>query len=56
LDLDKTEQARAVEAAGTRISNPFHHWLRLKGELMLRDLPNIDTDLGIFSRFIEEPA
>jgi SIR2-like domain len=55
-DLDENEQERAIEAAGTKITNPFQHWLRLKGELMHRDLPSIDTDLDLFRQFIEESA
>jgi hypothetical protein len=55
-DLDETDQERAIEAAQTKIINPFHHWLRLKGELMHRDLPSINTDLDLFKRFIEESA
>lgn len=55
-DLDETEQERAIEAAGRKIINPFQHWLRLKGELMHRDLPSINTNLDLFKRFIEDPA
>ncbi|HKP90725.1 MAG TPA: hypothetical protein VJT75_12230 [Thermoleophilaceae bacterium] len=54
-DLDETEQGRAIEAAGSKISNPFQHWLRLKGELMHLDRP-LDTDLDLFKGFIEESA
>ena len=49
----EAEKGRAIEAADTKISNPFEHWLRLKGELMHQDLPTIDTDLDLFKRFIE---
>lgn len=52
--LDESEQERAVEDAGSKIANPFEHWLRLKGELMHRDLPNIETDRGLFRDFVEE--
>lgn len=55
-DLDEDERERAIHAAGTKITNPFQHWLRLKGELMHRDLPSIDSDLGIFKQFVEESA
>jgi hypothetical protein len=55
-DLDEADRERAIEAAGAKITNPFHHWLRLKGELMHRDLPSIDSDFEIFKQFIEEPA
>jgi len=53
-DLDETEQKRAREAAATKITNPFQHWLRLKGELMHRDLESISTKHALFKRFIEE--
>jgi hypothetical protein len=53
-DLDEAEQKRAREAAVTKIANPFQHWLRLKGELMHRDLESISTERGLFRRFIEE--
>lgn len=55
-DLDETERERAIEAAGAKIANPFQHWLRLKGELMHRDLLSIDTDRDLFKPFIEEFA
>ncbi len=55
-DLDETGRERAIEAAGAKITNPFQHWLRLKGELMHRDLPSINTDLNLFKRFIDESA
>jgi SIR2-like domain len=54
-DLDEAEQERAIGAAESKITNPFQHWLRLKGELMHQDLPSLDTDLGLFKRFIEDP-
>ena len=52
--LDASDQARAVENAQTKISNPFEQWLRLKGELMLRDLPTIETERGLFKEFVEK--
>jgi hypothetical protein len=52
--LDESEQRRAVENAGSKIANPFEHWLRIKGELMHRDLPSIETQSGIFTRFVED--
>lgn len=55
-DLDEAERERAIDAAGAKITNPFQHWLRLKGELMHRDLPSIDSDLDLFKWFIEESA
>src|SRR5205814_88606 len=51
--LEDPDQARAVEYAESKIANPFEHWLRLKGELMVRDLPTIETDHGLFKQFIE---
>lgn len=51
--LDESDQARAIEYADSKIANPFEHWLRLKGELMLRDLPTIETDHGLFKKFVE---
>ena len=39
-----------------RFSNPFEHWLRLKGELMLSKLPTINTDSNIFKDFVEDPV
>ena len=53
-DLNQAEQERALDAAATKITNPFHHWLRLKGELMHRDLESISTERDLFRRFIEE--
>jgi hypothetical protein len=55
-DLDESEGERAIDEAKAKITNPFQHWLRLKGELMHQDLPNIDSDRKLFKRFIEEPA
>lgn len=52
--LDDAQQERAREQAQSKISNPFEHWLRLKGELMLRDLPTIETDRGFFQEFVEQ--
>jgi hypothetical protein len=51
--LDATQQDVAVSNAGSKIANPFEQWLRLKGEVMVRDLPTIETDLGLFSDFVE---
>jgi hypothetical protein len=53
-DLDNSDQARAAEAARAHITNPFQAWLRLKGELMHRDLDSIDTEWHIFRQFVEE--
>lgn len=52
-DLDEPEQTRAVDSANSKIANPFEHWLRLKGELMLSDLPTLETHHGLFSKFVE---
>lgn len=51
--LKESERERAVENAGSKITNPFEHWLRLKGELMLRDLTTIETQKGLFEEFVE---
>ncbi len=54
--LPDDERGRAVSNADEKISNPFEHWLRLKGELMLRDLPSLETDSGIFEGFVESDS
>jgi hypothetical protein len=51
--LDELEQDTAVKAARAKIANPFQHWLRLKGELMYRDMESIDTDHALFKTFVE---
>lgn len=53
LDLDEPDQQTAIENANSNIANPFEHWLRLKGELMLRDLSSIETPRGLFTDFVE---
>ena len=50
LPVDLRKQTR--ENAQEKISNPFERWLRVKGELMLRDLGSISTASGIFERFV----
>jgi len=52
--LGEADQKRAFEDANAKIANPFEHWLRLKGELMLSKLPTITTDSNIFKDFVEE--
>jgi hypothetical protein len=52
--LDATQQCIAITNAGSKVTNPFEQWLRLKGEVMVRDLPTISTGLGLFSDFVEE--
>lgn len=54
--LDDVQQSRAMDQAQSKIGNPFEHWLRLKGELMLRDLQTIETDLGFFQDFVERSS
>jgi hypothetical protein len=54
-ELSEKDQGVARRAAQERIDNPFQHWLRLKGELMYRDLPSIETDRNLFQQFIEQP-
>lgn len=54
--LDEADRKRAFEDANAKISNPFEHWLRLKGELMLSKLPTIKTDSNIFKDFVEDPV
>lgn len=56
LTLDEADQKRAFEDANAKIKNPFEHWLRLKGELMLSKLRTIKTDSNIFQKFVEEPV
>ena len=51
--LDEREQERALEDARTKIENPFERWLRLKGELMWRDLGSLATHHGHFEQFVE---
>lgn len=51
--LNEQDRKTAVENAGSKIANPFEHWLRLKGELMLRDLTTIETQQGLFEEFVE---
>lgn len=53
LGLDEGDQERALASAASKIANPFEHWLRLKGELMLSDLQTLETDHGLFSEFVE---
>lgn len=50
--LDTAEQERAIQEAESKITNPFERWLRLKGELMLRDLETLRTDRGLFQEFV----
>lgn len=50
-DSDKT---RAEDVAASKLKNPFLDWLRVKGELMYRDLGTIDTEHNIFMQFVEE--
>jgi hypothetical protein len=54
-DLDALDRGRAMEYAESKIENPFAHWLRLKGELMLQELPTLDTNHGLFKNFVEAP-
>jgi hypothetical protein len=54
--LTADEQREAARNAQSKISNPFEYWLRLKGELMNRDLPSLDTPAGIFERFVGSTA
>lgn len=51
--LEQAEKERVVKDARTKIENPFERWLRLKGELMWRDLGSLSTDHGLFEQFIE---
>jgi len=55
-DLDEGNQKKAIEDADAKVANPFEHWLRLKGELMHGNLPNIETDRNIFKNFVEAPV
>jgi hypothetical protein len=51
-DLSPEQQALAVGNADAKIRNPFEQWLRIKGELMLQELPSISTRSGIFEEFV----
>jgi hypothetical protein len=51
--LDDSEIETAISNADEKIDNPFERWLRLKGELMHRDLPSLETPLGLFRDFVE---
>lgn len=53
VDLNEPDQGLAITNARSKVANPFEHWLRLKGELMLRDLPTLDTSHGVFKNFVE---
>lgn len=53
LELDEPDRRTAIENANSNIANPFEHWLRLKGELMLSDLSSIETPRGLFNDFVE---
>jgi hypothetical protein len=52
--LEERDRNRAVAAAETKVTNPFEHWLRLKGELMYRDMDSIETKLALFKTFVED--
>jgi hypothetical protein len=49
--LDDDNQKLALEKSKD-IGNPFEHWLRLKAELMFRELPSIGTPTEILSDFV----
>lgn len=51
--LSEPDQALAVKNAKAKITNPFEQWLRLKGEMMNQNLPSIETDRHIFSKFVQ---
>ena len=50
--LGEEEQAQARDNANAKISNAFEYWLRLRGELLTLE-HSVDTDAGIFARFID---
>jgi hypothetical protein len=52
--LDDSDRKRTEGIAAVKIKNPFLDWLRVKGELMYRDLGTIDTERHIFMQFVEE--
>ncbi len=49
--LDDDARQSAIEKSND-IGNPFEHWLRLKAELMFRQLPSIETPNEILSDFL----
>lgn len=51
--LTEDEQIQATRNAQHKIENAFEYWLRLKGELMSRDLGTIETSKGVFEQFVE---
>jgi hypothetical protein len=54
--LTEEEQQEVTRSAESRIKNPFEYWLRVKGELLSRDLPSLGTSSGLFARFVETQA
>jgi hypothetical protein len=50
-DLESDEQQRALAHASSE-GNPFAYWLRIKGEVMNRDLPSISTPRSFFEEFL----
>lgn len=51
-DLEESDQRLLGEQLKANVSNPFAYWLKVKGELMQRDLPSIHTQLGLFESFV----
>lgn len=51
-ELNTKERQSVIAAARSMIDNPFEHWLRLRGDVLYRDLGSISTDSGIFEEFL----
>jgi SIR2-like domain len=54
--LTDDEQGEVTKNVQNKISNPFHYWLRLKGEVMNRDLASLETQSNLFSDFVAAGA
>ena len=50
--LTEAEQERVIAQAQRNIDNAFERWLRIKGEVLNRNLDSIETEAGIFERFV----
>lgn len=53
MSLSDEERREVAHNAHTKIPNPFEYWLRLKGEIMNRDLASLSTRSGAFAAFVE---
>lgn len=55
-DLNDEERSQALSNGDEKLRNPFEHWLRIRGELMLQNLPSLSTAHGIFEDFVVSAA